>query len=249
MQAIQEGEQFTASVPTSGGLLRVQYRVKHSVRARVVRLTLQYDNVLLLTLPRRVSLKRGIEFLQSQGDWVEAVMARAPVRVPLGTYLSEHPILSAAGKPVAVYLSLTEVQPGLVLDLKRGELCLRYRPGEEEEAQLKQLMIGFARAVIPPHVKMLAKQVGVFPERITVRDQRSRWGSCSGKKTLSLNWRLVLLPPELHDYIVYHELAHLREMNHSQAFWELLGRFDPDCESHDRLVSQLSGKLMALGRF
>lgn len=249
MQSIEQDEQFTATVQTSQGSVLVPYRVSRSARARVIRLTMQYDNIVQLTLPGRVSLKRGLEFLQSQGDWLESAMKRAPVRFTLRDYLAEEPMVSAFGKTVSVHLSFTKVKPIYVSDIKRGELSLRFMPGEDEEAQIKQLLFTYAKEVIPPYVRELAIGKGLNPKHITVRDQSSRWGSCSGNKTLSLNWRLILLPPELHDYIIYHELAHLKEMNHSPRFWKLLQDFDPHALKNDREVSKWCSKLMSLGRF
>jgi predicted metal-dependent hydrolase len=72
---------------------------------------------------------------------------------------------------------------------------------------------------LPARAWELAATVGVEVKQVTVRNQRSRWGSCSATGTISLNWRLVQTPDSVRDYIVYHELMHLREMNHSERFW------------------------------
>ena len=76
-----------------------------------------------------------------------------------------------------------------------------------------------AKIELPARAWELAATVGVEVKQVTVRNQRSRWGSCSATGTISLNWRLVQTPDSVRDYIVYHELMHLREMNHSERFW------------------------------
>ena len=89
-----------------------------------------------------------------------------------------------------------------------------------------------ARLAVRELVAMLideeAPAIGVEPARVQIRDQRSRWGSCSTRGTLSFNWRLVLAPFDVLDYVVVHELCHLREPNHSRRFWKLVEQRRPD---------------------
>ena len=79
--------------------------------------------------------------------------------------------------------------------------------------------------------------------RITVRNQRSRWGSCSRRGTISLNWRLIQAPPFVRDYLILHELSHVREMNHSPRFWREVERVCPDYETAERWLKQHSALL------
>ena len=85
-----------------------------------------------------------------------------------------------------------------------------------------------ALKTIPPRVSRYAQQMGVTYHRITIRCQRTRWGSCSTKKNLNFNCLLMLTPPEIQDYVIVHELAHLREMNHSSRFWAEVETVMPD---------------------
>ncbi|WP_430504249.1 M48 family metallopeptidase [Haloparvum sp. PAK95] len=91
-----------------------------------------------------------------------------------------------------------------------------------------------AREHFESRVSALAPAMGVAAEvgDVEIRNQQTRWGSCSTNGTLSLNWRLLFAPPEIVDYVLVHELAHLREHNHSDAFWRIVGEYDPDWESH-----------------
>jgi predicted metal-dependent hydrolase len=79
--------------------------------------------------------------------------------------------------------------------------------------------------------------------RVTVRNQRSRWGSCSRRGTISLNWRLIQTPPFVRDYICLHELAHLREMNHSRRFWRVVEQLCPDYRAAEKWLKQHSSLL------
>jgi predicted metal-dependent hydrolase len=81
-------------------------------------------------------------------------------------------------------------------------------------------------------------------EQIEIRNQRTKWGSCSTSGRLGLNWRLMMSPPEVIDYIIIHELAHLRESNHTQAFWDLVAEYDPDYPEHAQWLDKNSTQLI-----
>ena len=83
---------------------------------------------------------------------------------------------------------------------------------------------------------------------MSVRNQVSRWGSCSFSGTISLNWRLVLLDPELMDYVILHELAHLKQMNHSDKFWNQLEKYDPLYKFHESEINKISSEIMRVER-
>ena len=93
-----------------------------------------------------------------------------------------------------------------------------------------------ARAIIPPRVKYYASLVGVDYNRVTIRHQRSKWGSCSGKKNLNFNCLLLLTPTEVMDSVIVHELCHLKHMNHSKEFWALVEKFMPDYKERKKLL-------------
>jgi len=95
------------------------------------------------------------------------------------------------------------------------------------EAEIKKLTLQ-AKSAIPERVEYYARQIGVNYGRISIRHQRTRWGSCSGKGNLNFNCLLVLAPPQVLDYVVVHELCHLLEMNHSKRFWSLVEETLPD---------------------
>lgn len=101
-----------------------------------------------------------------------------------------------------------------------------------------------AREIFEERAEFLAEQMGVEYEQIEVRNQRTKWGSCSTTGTLGLNWRLMMAPPEIVDYIVVHELAHLRESNHTDAFWSLVAEYDPEYEAHAQWLEEHSTRLI-----
>ena len=102
-----------------------------------------------------------------------------------------------------------------------------------------------AKAVLPQRVAYFAKLVGVSYGRITIRAQRTRWGSCSSKGNLNFNCLLMLVPPEVADYVVVHELCHRKELNHSARFWAEVERVLPDYKAYRKWLKDHSTSLIA----
>lgn len=99
---------------------------------------------------------------------------------------------------------------------------------DSQRAALTQRYIAAAREYFPKRAAYFRQFTGGTYNRITIRDQKTRWGSCSARGTLSFNWRLMLAPPAILDYVVVHELCHLTHMNHSPAFWQAVEAVYPD---------------------
>lgn len=102
-----------------------------------------------------------------------------------------------------------------------------------------------ALAVLPERVQYFAEQIGVDYGRITIRNQRTRWGSCSGKGNLNFNCLLMLAPAEIQDYVIVHELCHRKEMNHSPAFWAEVAKIIPDYRQKRKWLRENGSILMA----
>lgn len=98
--------------------------------------------------------------------------------------------------------------------------------------QLRRFLAQTAQAYIVPRTAALAKTMNTSYGRLTLKEQRSRWGSCSSLGNLNFNWRLVHFPPAIIDYVIIHELAHRTHLNHSAAFWNLVARYDPEHTKH-----------------
>ena len=87
-------------------------------------------------------------------------------------------------------------------------------------------------------VRFYAGRIGVYPKNITLREQKTKWGSCSSLGNLNFNWKLIMAPPEALDYVVVHELAHLKEMNHSPAFYKVVASVLPDYKERRKLLKK-----------
>lgn len=103
--------------------------------------------------------------------------------------------------------------------------------------------------LLPPLLGQVAVDTGLNPKRVVIRSQRTRWASCSARGTVTLNFRLLLLPPDLLRHLFIHELAHLKQMNHSSRFWALVARFDPEWRGHRAELRAFERDLPAWARF
>jgi predicted metal-dependent hydrolase len=129
-----------------------------------------------------------------------------------------------------------------------GDNTLRLAKHHVEDTSVKRALETLYRRMARREFEKLADrhatEIGVDYEKIEIRNQRTKWGSCSSTGTLGLNWRLMMAPPEIAEYVVIHELAHLREANHDDAFWSLVAEHDPDYLSHAEWLEENSTALI-----
>jgi predicted metal-dependent hydrolase len=199
------------------------YRIRRSTRARRVRVTVDGDGSVLVTLPKRLPERAAAEAVEELAPWIarrRKALARAAAEVarPAGTV----PYL---GTDLTV---LTE--PGRTRAHRRGDLLLV--PETDAPAALERFYRRAARAEIAPRLDAATARAGTQYTGLTIRGQRTRWASCSSDGGMSFNWRLLLAPPEILDYVVEHEVCHLEVMDHSPRFWALLESRVPGWRAH-----------------
>lgn len=128
------------------------------------------------------------------------------------------------------------------------ESSIRLRKSTVEQSTVKQVLENVyrkkARDFFSERADQYAEEMGVEYGKIEIRNQRTKWGSCSTTGTISLNWRLVMAPPKIADYVVIHELAHLQEANHGDEFWALVADHDREYESHVQWLDEHSTQLI-----
>ncbi|MBS3755284.1 MAG: DUF45 domain-containing protein [Desulfobacterales bacterium] len=134
---------------------------------------------------------------------------------------------------------------------KAGWIKARQEKTKQMEARHREYMqdAGYisraaAKGLIIGRLEELARAHGIAYNRVFIRNQKTRWGSCSSGKNLSLNYKIVLLPRELMDYVLLHELAHVRHCNHGRQFWEELNRLVEDAKAMDRKLNEYSALLL-----
>jgi len=198
----------------------IDVRLRTSAGAR--RFTLRLDRsgeAAILTLPAGVPLSQARQFLLRQSDWLANAMSRHPGLVPVAAGT----LLPVAGTEVPVVLV---PGPRRAPVLRDGRLLVAGpgAPGPRVAAFLKSR----ARDALVPAARRYAAMLGRQAGTISLRDTRSRWGSCSSAGRLGFSWRLAMAPAEVLDYVAAHEAAHLAEMSHAPRFWAVVERLMPD---------------------
>ena len=132
--------------------------------------------------------------------------------------------------------------------LENDRISIHVSSGDQKEAMIKEGCRKLASQFLPGWVQWAEECTGLKAGRVRIGDQATRWGSCSHRGTVSLNWRIILLPRDLGSYVIYHELAHLAEMNHSTRFWAKLEEFVPNAREVDRCLTRNGKRIFSLGR-
>ena len=212
--------------------METQVEIRESRRARRLRLIVTADEPPQLVVPVGTSGREIRRMLRENRTWMErktAELRRREARRPkLG--LGEPGTVSLLGNAVAVRW---EPERRAVARLRDHTLHVGGDRAAAAEA-IERWYRREARERIGQAVEREARTLGLRPKSISVRDQRTRWGSCSSAGALSFSWRLLLMPYEVFDYVVVHELCHLRRMDHSPAFWDLVAAARPGYERHIR---------------
>jgi hypothetical protein len=188
----------------------------HSERARHYRLTLRRDGAAVATIPRRGSEREARRFVEQHRAWLERARARQEARPRSAGVWAAGTSVLWRGREEAIRLEGAGGRPLAVLGADTFRIARTdgdLRPAMETQFARR------ARIELPARTWELAAATGSEIKRVVIRSQRSRWGSCSARGTISLNWRLIQAPDFVRDYIIFHELAHRREMNHSARFW------------------------------
>ena len=215
---------------------------QRSANARNYRLTLKRDGTAVATIPRAGSEREALRFVEQHQDWLERARARQ-ARKPRGAEVW------VIGTHVLWRGEMTEIR--IASAGERPQVCLAadiFRvPSFDGDVRptLEAHFVRRGKVELPARTWELAALTGVAVTAVTVRNQRSRWGSCSANGTISLNGRLVQTPDFVRDYIVYHELMHLREMNHSDRFWARVEEVCPNWRDAEHWIKR-NGALVGL---
>ncbi|WP_406720266.1 SprT family zinc-dependent metalloprotease [Thioclava litoralis] len=214
----------------------VQIKLHNNARARRYGLRVSRSGgAVTLTIPARGTEKDALEFALAHQDWLREAVARLPpvTRIRYGA---------------SILYEGTEVQlvPGQGrLPVQEGQMLFVPGPEDRMARKLESFLRHHARRRLQVATEQYAAQIGQSFSAITLRDTRSRWGSCSSKGALSYSWRLIMAPPEVLDYVAAHEVAHLVEMNHSPAFWAIVEKLRPDWRAERRWLRDEGGRLHA----
>jgi predicted metal-dependent hydrolase len=239
----QDGQQLTLFSLADHQMPLPDYQVRESARARHVSLKVSFQGALEVVVPTGFDQAEIPEILDRRRDWIAKTLKR--IERQRDTLPVEH----LAEKPTALELRSRQEtwaihytdQPGRTLTLTQsGPQALTLAGAVTEDGAVRELLRGWlqrkARAELAPWLQTLSQKCDLAYSRLSVRGQTTRWGSCSSKQAISLNYKLLFLPPSMVDYVLIHELCHTVHMNHSPAFWALVRRY---CPESDRVKADL----------
>jgi predicted metal-dependent hydrolase len=215
----------------------IAYSIRRSARARRVRVTVDPEGTVTVVLPERASERRAAAAVRELRPWIERQLAR--------TEKAREAVASPPGLVpyLGGFLRLVP-EPGRTRAHRRGDELLV--PAGDWRPAVERWYRRTAKAEIEPRACAFAAEAGLAFERLAVRDQRTRWGSCSATGTLSFSWRLLLAPEHVLDYVIWHEVCHLAVMDHSPRFWARVAEHCPGYAEPRRWLRRHGGAL-ALG--
>lgn len=234
------------------GSQTISYLLRVSTRARRLRLLVRPSHGagmdgLEVVVPRGVGIARVEEVLREKEAWITRTLRRVAeetVRTaPLP--LTDGRALPFVGREIRLCIALGAAEGRFRAALVGDVLTLTVASREQEviRAALVAWYRRQAKAIIAERLAHCNAAYGFTYGRVSIKEQKSRWGSCSRQGNLNFNWRLLLAPLAVLDYVVTHELAHLREMNHSPRFWQVVARGCPDYLLHRRWLRQHGNEL------
>jgi hypothetical protein len=211
---------------------RLPIDVRRHRRARRYILRVRPDGVVRLTIPPRGSIAAGLQFADQQRGWIADEWRRLQRRAVWSTGTT----IWYRGALVALECSRGRITC--------GDLAVDAPDTPDVRARVQDALRTIAGRELPLRCRELAGTAQLAPTRVSVRDQRSRWGACSSRGVITLNWRLIQMPPSVADYVMWHELAHLRQPNHSRRFWRVVATLCPTWQLSERWLRRFGGDLL-----
>ena len=217
----------------------IPLRVSRNPRARRISISLDGSGAVRLVLPRRTPLRHGLDFAEDKAGWIIGHLNALPEPVPF-----EH----GAVIPLLGTEHVIRHDPAARRGVWRADGIIRVSGHAEHlPRRLHDYLKAEARRELSGRAREKAAVIGRAVRRVALRDTTSRWGSCSAEGNLNFSWRLIFAPEAVLDYVVAHEVAHLKHMNHGQRFWALVDRLTEDTALARRWLRKHGDHLMRYG--
>jgi predicted metal-dependent hydrolase len=226
------------SPPHAADPARAGIVFRRSARARSYRLSMGRDGVAIATIPGRGSEREALRFVELNREWLERARERQRRRPRAADVWAVGTSVLWRGEFAEIRVAVAGERPSVCLG---ADVFRVPRLEGDLRAVLEARFVRLAKVELPARAWELAAHTRMNVTRVSVRDQRSRWGSCTAAGVISLNWRLILTPQLVRDYIIHHELMHLREMNHSARFWACVEEVFPAWREAEAWIKRNGG--------
>ena len=208
----------------------VKYHLKKSLQARQMRLEIRLESGLSVIVPRRYDLLTVRRFLELKSRWIlKKIEEFELIQSHLDTPTFEN--INYLGRPLKL-VQLHGKQEYAQVSFTRDKIIISTHNTERTGQLLKEWYLREAKELISRKIAVFSERIGVNYNKVVVKNVKTRWGSCSRLGNLNFNWKLIMAPEEVVDYVIIHELCHLKRMDHSSSFWKLVQKYSPDYNMH-----------------
>lgn len=213
--------------------LNFSYQLKKSSRTTAIRINIDHQGTVLVTAPSLYPNFLIDKFLKQQEAWIikkQAEAAKLQVKI-------KHNETYIFGDKYQIVLNIDPKQRPNIISKDQQIIITQLSAGPYTN-KLERFLKNTAIKYLTQKTAILAKKMKIDYQKITIRQQKSRWGSCSSRGNLNFNWRLIHYPPAIINYVIIHELAHRLEPNHSRQFWQLVAKYDPEYKKHQNALKK-----------
>ncbi len=226
----------------------ISYIIKRSPKAKYVRLEVRPETGLTVVIPKSYKSDQIPDLLKKKERWISDKLARYghAQRPRSDKVLKDGDIIPYLGRDLEI---VTRQSYGNVesVNMERNRIAVSLKAGSNGlNLVLERWYRMQAAQLIQEKANRLSASLGLTYCRLSIRGQKTRWGSCSRKGNLSFNWKLIMTPESVIDYVIIHELAHLKEMNHTERFWQLVEQHCPEWRNHRKWLKDHTVELTAI---
>jgi predicted metal-dependent hydrolase len=216
-------------------MIDFEYQIRKTTRRKTISITVYQDNRVLVAAPASMPQNSILQFVEKKSDWVRKNLGRnlqKPKNIPVPLRFVDGEEILYLGEKCT--LRIEEGSPSGVF-LTNGNIIVRAHRDTAEEnrsetirEQLVKWYVSRAKDKIEERIRFYAARIGAMPQSVTIKKMKCRWGSCSSKGRINLAWNIIMAPEPILDYLMVHELCHLKHHDHSADYWRLVESILPD---------------------
>lgn len=210
---------------------QLNLNIRYSQRRRTIQLKIVSPEVLDILAPQNHPIDQILAVIHQKEGWLIKHLNQIEKlsQIPLNKSLSEGSEILFFGKPHKIRIYTASLIDHIDLDEEDIHIYLKDQVSPEYiKTLLKKFYINSAKHLLTERTRYWSALMGVYPQRLRIKEQKTRWGSCSMTGTINYNWQIIMAPPTVIDYLVVHELAHMLIPNHSEKFWQVVSQYIPN---------------------